>query len=95
MSSSAEDRPGVGIAHRVPDLGALELLLAVARLGSLGRAARELGITQPAASSRIRSMERLLDFSFEWVLPGHGRPVRLSRADMHASLERCVQWMRT
>ncbi|MCT9004473.1 LysR family transcriptional regulator [Streptomyces sp. NPDC054766] len=60
MSSGAEDRPGVGIAHRVPDLGALELLLAVARLGSLGRAARELGITQPAASSRIRSMERLL-----------------------------------
>ncbi|MFF7885071.1 LysR family transcriptional regulator [Streptomyces sp. NPDC007896] len=50
----------VGIAHRVPDLGALELLLAVARLGSLGRAARELGITQPAASSRIRSMERQL-----------------------------------
>jgi molybdate transport repressor ModE-like protein len=44
----------------VPDLGALELLLAVARLGSLGRAARELGITQPAASSRIRSMERQL-----------------------------------
>ncbi|MFJ4928537.1 LysR family transcriptional regulator [Streptomyces sp. NPDC088736] len=49
-----------GIAHRVPDLGALELLLAVARLGSLGRAARELGITQPAASSRVRSMERQL-----------------------------------
>jgi molybdate transport repressor ModE-like protein len=48
------------LAHRVPDLGALELLLAVARLGSLGAAARELGITQPAASSRIRSMERLL-----------------------------------
>jgi molybdate transport repressor ModE-like protein len=48
------------LAHRVPDLGALELLLAVARLGSLGRAARELGITQPAASSRIRSMERQL-----------------------------------
>ncbi|MFD5592437.1 LysR family transcriptional regulator [Streptomyces griseorubiginosus] len=55
-------RPAVGgmLAHRVPDLGALELLLAVARLGSLGGAARELGITQPAASSRIRSMERQL-----------------------------------
>ncbi|WP_237536669.1 LysR family transcriptional regulator [Streptomyces sp. SID5785] len=52
-------RPGL-LAHRVPDLGALELLLAVARLGSLGAAARELGITQPAASSRIRSMERQL-----------------------------------
>jgi molybdate transport repressor ModE-like protein len=49
-----------GLSHRVPDLGALELLLAVARLGSLGGAARELGITQPAASSRIRSMERQL-----------------------------------
>ncbi len=54
-----ERREG-SIAHRVPDLGALELLLAVARLGSLGAAARELGITQPAASSRIRSMERQL-----------------------------------
>ncbi|MFI6473301.1 LysR family transcriptional regulator [Streptomyces sp. NPDC050516] len=51
------------LAHRVPDLGAMELLLAVARHGSLGRAARDLGITQPAASSRVRSMERLLGVS--------------------------------
>ncbi|MEV0172396.1 LysR family transcriptional regulator [Streptomyces sp. NPDC050803] len=60
--SSMEDHAGPtgSLAHRVPDLGALELLLAVARLGSLGGAARELGITQPAASSRIRSMERQL-----------------------------------
>ncbi|MFG2297520.1 LysR family transcriptional regulator [Streptomyces sp. NPDC048603] len=50
----------VPLAHRVPDLGALELLLAVARVGSLGAAARELGITQPAASSRIRAMEARL-----------------------------------
>ncbi|MER6995902.1 LysR family transcriptional regulator [Streptomyces sp. NPDC000410] len=55
--SEEQRRP---LAGRVPDLGALELLLAVARHGSLGRAARELGITQPAASSRIRSMERQL-----------------------------------
>ncbi|MFI1158131.1 LysR family transcriptional regulator [Streptomyces sioyaensis] len=56
-----EAEPGaVSLAHRVPDLGALELLLAVARLGSLGRAARARGISQPAASSRIRSMERQL-----------------------------------
>ncbi|SED04442.1 ModE molybdate transport repressor domain-containing protein [Streptomyces sp. 3213] len=61
MSSDETDGGREGsIAHRVPDLGALELLLAVARLGSLGSAARELGITQPAASSRIRSMERQL-----------------------------------
>ncbi|MFG2286250.1 LysR family transcriptional regulator [Streptomyces sp. NPDC048595] len=48
------------LAHRVPDLGALELLLAIARLGSLGRAARARGISQPAASSRLRAMERQL-----------------------------------
>ncbi|MFF4232099.1 LysR family transcriptional regulator [Streptomyces sp. NPDC001820] len=58
MSDEHEER--VPLAHRVPDLGALELLLAVARHGSLGRAARAVGITQPAASSRIRSMERQL-----------------------------------
>jgi molybdate transport repressor ModE-like protein len=58
MSNENEER--APLAHRVPDLGALELLLAVARHGSLGRAARELGITQPAASSRVRSMERQL-----------------------------------
>ncbi|GCD47073.1 LysR family transcriptional regulator [Streptomyces paromomycinus] len=52
--------PVVPLSHRVPDLGALELLLAVARLGSLGRAARERGISQPAASSRLRSMEQQL-----------------------------------
>ncbi|MFC4004006.1 LysR family transcriptional regulator [Prauserella oleivorans] len=45
---------------RVPEIGALDLLLSVARLGSLGKAAREHGITQPAAASRIRNMERLL-----------------------------------
>ncbi|MEU9147854.1 LysR family transcriptional regulator [Streptomyces sp. NPDC048349] len=50
----------VPLAHRVPDLGALELLLAVARVGSLSGAARRLGITQPAASSRIRAMEARL-----------------------------------
>lgn len=59
-SSGTAATPGGTLAHRVPDLGALELLLAVARLGSLGRAARELGITQPAASSRVRTMERML-----------------------------------
>ncbi|GGW19452.1 LysR family transcriptional regulator [Streptomyces capoamus] len=61
MSEAEEQRRATAsLAHRVPDLGALELLLAVARLGSLGAAAREVGITQPAASSRIRSMERQL-----------------------------------
>src|SRR6478735_8363621 len=46
------------LAHRMPALGSLQLLLAVARLRSLGRAAEELGISQPAASGRARAMER-------------------------------------
>lgn len=54
------DPRAAGLVHRVPDIGALQLLLTVARLGSLGRAAKELGISQPAASSRIRFMERTL-----------------------------------
>lgn len=57
------DEPTVSLAHRVPELGALELLIAVARHGSMGGAARELGISQPAASSRIRSVERQLGVS--------------------------------
>ncbi|MGW7515416.1 LysR family transcriptional regulator [Streptomyces sp. NPDC054796] len=59
MQSAHEADPGP-LSHRVPDLGGLQLLLAVARLGSLGRAARESGVSQPAASSRMRAMERQL-----------------------------------
>ena len=44
---------------------------------------------------QIRSMERLLDFSFEWVLPGHGAWHQAqSAAAMRRELERCVRWMR-
>jgi molybdate transport repressor ModE-like protein len=48
------------LSPHVPELGALDLLLSVARLGSLGQAAQQHGISQPAASSRIRNLERLL-----------------------------------
>ena len=44
----------------MPELRALELLVVVARTGSLGSAAAELGITQQAASSRMRTMESLV-----------------------------------
>lgn len=45
-------------------------------------------------TEQIESMSRLLDYTFEWVLPGHGRPIRLPADRMHAELERCVKWMR-
>jgi glyoxylase-like metal-dependent hydrolase (beta-lactamase superfamily II)/ferredoxin len=43
---------------------------------------------------QINSMERLLDYSFEWVLPGHGRIHHDTPDAMHAHLERCVEWMK-
>ncbi|GID32656.1 LysR family transcriptional regulator [Paractinoplanes brasiliensis] len=40
------------------DLTGFDLLLSVARLGSVGRAAAEHRISQPAASARLRELER-------------------------------------
>jgi glyoxylase-like metal-dependent hydrolase (beta-lactamase superfamily II)/ferredoxin len=45
-------------------------------------------------SEQIQSMERLRDYSFTDVLPGHGRPVSLSRDAMRESLEKCIAWMK-
>jgi glyoxylase-like metal-dependent hydrolase (beta-lactamase superfamily II)/ferredoxin len=45
-------------------------------------------------NEQIVSMERLLDYSFEWVLPGHGRIHQDTPAAMRAHLEGCVEWMK-
>jgi glyoxylase-like metal-dependent hydrolase (beta-lactamase superfamily II)/ferredoxin len=46
-------------------------------------------------SEQVRSMERLLDYSFEWVLPGHGERFHAdSPAAMRRELERCVAFMK-
>lgn len=42
---------------------------------------------------QTRSMARLLDYSFEWVIPGHGRIHHDSREEMKRHLEGCVEWM--
>ncbi|GGG24170.1 transcriptional regulator [Rhodococcoides trifolii] len=42
----------------VADLTSIDLLLSVAELGSIGQAGRAHGMSQPAASSRIRALER-------------------------------------
>jgi glyoxylase-like metal-dependent hydrolase (beta-lactamase superfamily II)/ferredoxin len=44
---------------------------------------------------QIRSMERLLDYSFEWVLPGHGRIHQDTPGAMRSHLLRCVEWMKS
>ena len=46
-------------------------------------------------SEQTRSMERLLDYRFEWVLPGHGRPIHLTAERLPHELERCVEWMKS
>ncbi|HEU4361652.1 MAG TPA: LysR family transcriptional regulator [Mycobacterium sp.] len=45
------------LSSRIPELGAFEIFLAVAETGSLGGAARQLGLTQQAVSARLASME--------------------------------------
>src|SRR6201996_6463812 len=53
----------MSLPDRVSDLMPFDLLLPVARRGSLGLAATEHGISQPAASTRIRRLERQLGLS--------------------------------
>jgi glyoxylase-like metal-dependent hydrolase (beta-lactamase superfamily II)/ferredoxin len=45
-------------------------------------------------AEQIRSMEGLLGYRFEWVLPGHGRIGHATAESMHAHLQRCVTWMK-
>jgi glyoxylase-like metal-dependent hydrolase (beta-lactamase superfamily II) len=46
-------------------------------------------------AEQTKSMQKLLDYEFEWVLPGHGRIHHDSAAHMRAELERCIAWMKT
>jgi glyoxylase-like metal-dependent hydrolase (beta-lactamase superfamily II) len=43
---------------------------------------------------QIRSMEKLLSYEFEWVLPGHGDIYHAGAQSMHDHLKRCVSWMK-
>lgn len=47
----------MALSARMPELGALEVLLAIARTGTLSAAGRELGLTQQAISARVASLE--------------------------------------
>jgi glyoxylase-like metal-dependent hydrolase (beta-lactamase superfamily II)/ferredoxin len=45
-------------------------------------------------TEQTRSMEKLLAFQFEWVLPGHGRIGHGSSQEMHKHLVECVARMK-
>lgn len=40
-----------------------------------------------------RSMQKLANYSFEWVLPGHGRRYFAERQTMHEQMQQCIAWM--
>lgn len=40
-----------------------------------------------------KSMERLSHYSFEWVLPGHGRRFHADEKTMHQEMQKCLTWM--
>lgn len=46
-------------------------------------------------AEQTKSMQKLLDYEFEWVLPGHGRIYHDSCAHLRSNLERCIAWMKT
>jgi glyoxylase-like metal-dependent hydrolase (beta-lactamase superfamily II)/ferredoxin len=46
-------------------------------------------------TEQTRSMEKLLDYEFEWVLPGHGRIHHDSAVNMREALRDCIDWMKT
>ncbi|MBR8831758.1 MAG: hypothetical protein N5P05_002644 [Chroococcopsis gigantea SAG 12.99] len=39
------------------------------------------------------SMKRLANYSFEWVLPGHGRRYQTNSTNMQKQMQICLEWM--
>ena len=50
-------------------------------------------VTWYSWAAQTESMERLLKYRFEWVLPGHGRRAHLPADAMRQKLQKCVEWM--
>lgn len=44
-------------------------------------------------SEQIKSMQKLTHYSFEWVLPGHGRRYHANAEIMRRQLQKCIDWM--
>jgi glyoxylase-like metal-dependent hydrolase (beta-lactamase superfamily II)/ferredoxin len=43
----------------------------------------------------VKSMQKLATYSFEWVLPGHGRRYHADRATMRQQMQQCLDWMKS
>lgn len=44
-------------------------------------------------SEQTKSMKKLANYSFEWVLPGHGRRYHADAETMHEQMHQCIAWM--
>jgi len=44
-------------------------------------------------SEQTKSMQKLADYTFEWVLPGHGRRYYAEARTMKLQMQKCIQWM--
>jgi ferredoxin len=42
---------------------------------------------------QLKSMRKLAHYSFEWVLPGHGRRYHADAKTMYQQLQQCIAWM--
>jgi len=62
------------------------------------RKRQQLGASQSVAwfswRKQTESMEKLLRYDFEWVLPGHGQRIKLPKAEMRKELEALVNRMK-
>ena len=45
-------------------------------------------------SEQIKSMEKLANYPFEWVLPGHGRRYHDDVATVKEQMQQCISWMK-
>ena len=41
----------------------------------------------------LKSMRKLANYSFEWVLPGHGRRYQADAETMRQQMQQCIAWM--
>ncbi len=44
-------------------------------------------------SEQIKSMKKLINYNFEWVLPGHGHRYYADIETMQKQLQKCIDWM--
>jgi ferredoxin len=46
-------------------------------------------------AEQVKSMQKLAEYDFEWVLPGHGRRYHANIPMMHEQMKLCVEWMKS